>query len=487
MRFSGGHRRVTGQERIDRHGADRLRLIERLESRLLLSSGPSAPGVPHIKDIATDGANLIKWKRSIDNGGGKITYTLQYQQEGSSGWTDAGSTTTTSRSLTRTAVGDANPIQPDTVYLVQIVATDSLGRTSTSLPAKFTTEKSLTPATIISAYDLNRLYNKGYTGAGVTIGLVEQGTDPTLVSDVNTFDSEYNLPTANLTIYNQDGATSPLPTATTSEDEISLDAEWVHAIAPGANIVVIEGKTGEGSTATATQINSVAKCAEECVQLGASVVSMSLGFFESSFGTSGVGSEKSYDADFSAPGVTYVAAAGDYYGSIRWPSASPNTLAVGGTQLSVGPSGGDQNQIPWVDIGALDSSKGSGTGFGLSSGEPGRETPDVAYDADGYSFVSDGKSHGEGFGTSFGTPQWAALIAIADEGRLKHHLSPLASDLGAGNPDGLLAALDSAPASDFELNSAGNGTASAGYNLETGLGTPTAELILYLMKWKPTS
>jgi subtilase family serine protease len=231
----------------------------------------------------------------------------------------------------------------------------------------------------------------------------------------------------------------------------------------------------------------VAKCAQECVQLGASVVSISIGFYESSFGTSGVGSETSYDADFSAPGVTYVAAAGDYYGLIRWPSASPNTLAVGGTQLSVGPSGGDHNQIPWVDIGALDTTKGSGTGFGLSSSEPGRETPDVAYDADGYSFVSDGESHGEGYGTSFGTPQWAALIAIADEGRLKHHLAPLESDLGAGNSDGLQAALDSAPASDFQLNSAGNGMASAGYNLETGLGTPTAALIEYLMKWKPAS
>jgi subtilase family serine protease len=485
MRFSRRHRRVTSLKRIDRHGADRLRLIEPLEGRLLLSSGPSAPGVPHVEDIATDGANLIKWKRSVDHGGGKITYTLQYQQEGSSGWTDAGSTTTTSRSLTRTAAGDANPIQADTTYLVQIVATDSRGRTSTSLPAKFTTEKSLTPATVISAYDLNRLYNKGYTGGGETIGLVELGTDPTLVSDVNTFDSEYNLPTPNLTIYNQDGATSPLPTAQTSVDEISLDAEWVHAIAPGANIVVVEGKTGENSTAT--QINSVAKCAQECVQLGASVVSISIGFYESSFGTSGVGSETSYDADFSAPGVTYVAAAGDYYGLIRWPSASPNTLAVGGTQLSVGPSGGDHNQIPWVDIGALDTTKGSGTGFGLSSSEPGRETPDVAYDADGYSFVSDGESHGEGYGTSFGTPQWAALIAIADEGRLKHHLAPLESDLGAGNSDGLQAALDSAPASDFQLNSAGNGMASAGYNLETGLGTPTAALIEYLMKWKPAS
>src|SRR5580704_15357565 len=75
-------------------------------------------------------------------------------------------------------------------------------------------------------------------GTGQTIAIIDKYYDPNIQNDVNVFDNQFNLPAINLTI-------DKLPTATTTdptgswENEESLDVEWAHAIAPGANIVVI--------------------------------------------------------------------------------------------------------------------------------------------------------------------------------------------------------------------------------------------------------
>src|SRR5262249_19164618 len=90
------------------------------------------------------------------------------------------------------------------------------------------------------------------------------------------------------------------------------------------------------------------------------------------------------------------------------------------------------------------------------------------YDSFGYSgWVNVG-------GTSAGAPQWAALIAIADQGRALSGQSSL---------DGfsqVLPKLYQLPQSDFhDITSGNNGAYSAGsgYDLVTGPGTPYANLI----------
>ena len=80
--------------------------------------------------------------------------------------------------------------------------------------------------------------------------------------------------------------------------------EWgVHAIAPGARIILVEAN----SQALADLMAGVATAAQHP---GVSVVSMSWGFPE---GQSVFASdEATYDSVLSAPGVTFVASTGDY-------------------------------------------------------------------------------------------------------------------------------------------------------------------------------
>src|SRR5205823_1777036 len=76
-------------------------------------------------------------------------------------------------------------------------------------------------------------------------------------------------------------------------------------------------------------------------------------------------------------------------------------------------------------------------------------------------------------GTSFSTPAWAALIAVADQGRAL---------AGLGSLDGhtqTLPMLYQLPATDFhDVVSGNNGfAAGAGYDLVTGIGSPRANLV----------
>jgi hypothetical protein len=112
-----------------------------------------------------------------------------------------------------------------------------------------------------------------------------------------------------------------------------------------------------------------------------------------------------------------------------------------------------------------------------------RTIPDVAFDADPQTGVSVYDSYddvnGDGpwmktGGTSMAAPSWAALIAIADQGRV-----------AAGGPtlDGagqVLSALYALPSGDFhDVTTGGNDVFSAGpgYNESTGLGSPVAGLL----------
>ena len=115
-----------------------------------------------------------------------------------------------------------------------------------------------------------------------------------------------------------------------------------------------------------------------------------------------------------------------------------------------------------------------------------RASPDVAYDADprtGFP-VYDSFNNGTAApwsqfgGTSAGSPQWAALVAIADQGRV------LAGKAALDGPSQLLPMLYGLAAQDFHDVTAGtsfgqpNFTAGPGYDLVTGRGTPVANLVV---------
>ncbi len=366
----------------------------------------------------------------------------------------------------------------------------------------------LTPAQVMQAYGLNSAQLATPSGAtvtgdgtGETIALVEAYHDPTLTTDLATFDATYGLPSASVSVIDQAGNQTDDGWA----GEESLDVEWAHAIAPGANLVVVEA-----GSQSVTDMMAAVNTARNVP--GVVAVSMSWGFGE------GPG-ETSYDGEFTTPaghtGVTFIAASGDSgsQAGAEWPSASPNVVSVGGTSLNIDATGSYTSESVWY---------GSGGGYSQIEAEPSyqysvqttgmRSTPDVAFDADpntGVQVYSTAPSTGFGQwqtvgGTSLGAPAWAAIVAIADEGRALEGQSSLD---GASQT---LPALYALPSTDFHSVTAqaaapvGNGSfgwggfgggwggfrhgfglmssggsaattatgATSGANTSTGLGTP---------------
>ncbi len=111
------------------------------------------------------------------------------------------------------------------------------------------------------------------------------------------------------------------------------------------------------------------------------------------------------------------------------------------------------------------------------TGNARRTGPDVSYDATGYAVYTSVTVNGlTGWmttgGTSAGAPQWAGLLAIADQGRAL-----------AGEPSlsDAVSAVYGLPASDFhDVTGGGNGAVSAraGYDTITGRGSPYANRVV---------
>ena len=323
-----------------------------------------------------------------------------------------------------------------------------------------------TPSQVRQAYGFNKV---SYDGSGETIAIVDAYDDPKIQADLHAFDAAFGL--ADPTFTKAAPAGKPATANAGWAGETDLDVEWAHAIAPKAKILLVEALSSSDADLR-TAIDYARK------QPGVVVVSMSWGGSEFS-------SELGYDSTFTTPaghaGVAFVASAGDNGIGAQWPAVSPNVLAVGGTSLTVTANGTRINETGWSSGGGGLSRYEAEPSFQRSvQGSGKRSTPDVAYNADtntGF-YVYDGTPNQSGQtgwfsygGTSAGAPQWAALVALADQGRAAK---------GLGSLSNLPAAIYSLPRADFYDITAGNNgmRASAGYDLVTGLGSPQANLIV---------
>jgi subtilase family serine protease len=101
-----------------------------------------------------------------------------------------------------------------------------------------------TPKEVQTAYGLNGVYSKGWDGTGQTIVIVDAYGSDTIRKDANIFSSIYGLPEltgSNFKIYYPGGKVSCAASKNcgTWNTETSLDVEWAHAVAPGANIALV--------------------------------------------------------------------------------------------------------------------------------------------------------------------------------------------------------------------------------------------------------
>jgi subtilase family serine protease len=325
-------------------------------------------------------------------------------------------------------------------------------------------------------------------GSGQTIAIVDAYRELNIANDLAHFDSVYGLPDPPSF---QEAFPQGTPSGNTGwGEEIALDVEYAHAMAPGANILLVEAANNSMS-----DLYGAVDYARN--QPGVSVVSMSWASGEFS-------GETSYDSYFVTPsghnGVSFFAASGDSGGVHDYPAMSSNVVSVGGTNLFVDAGGNYSQETAWSSGGGGISSQENEPSYqnGVqSSGK--REGPDVSfmagpvnvYDTYGFSgFMSVS-------GTSVSTPMWAGIISVVDQ-----QLATWGYDTLNGRTQLLpalysLATLNNYPYydgqdfHDIQSGSAGGNQAGLGYDLATGLGSPVAnnlvgDLALFATRRIPT-
>ncbi len=382
------------------------------------------------------------------------------------------------------------------------------------------------------AYDMNPLYHQGLTGAGKTIVIVDSFGSPTIAQDLKVFDQAYGLPDPpSLRVITPDGPIPPFdgsPGSVMSNwgVETSLDVEYSHAMAPGANILLVETPVAE--TEGTVGFPQIVEAENYVINhhLG-DVISQSFGATEATFPNAGsiFGLRSAYwnalhhrvtvlgaSGDAGPTDQTTSPDAIDYY-PFRvnsWPSSDPLVTSVGGTHLQLDANGNrTAPDSVWNDgtelfnlFGPPYTPAAGGGGRSAVFSRPfyqdeeagivgdHRGTPDVSLSAavDGganvyWSFTGQGTPGWAIIGgTSEASPLFSGMVAVADQAA--HH------DLGLLNP--ALYAHGDGPGSGIVDITAGNNTvtfinpkgdpyagqhtvqgfqAVPGYDMASGLGT----------------
>jgi subtilase family serine protease len=334
------------------------------------------------------------------------------------------------------------------------------------------------PCYLDSAYNVAAAAAAHGGGAGQIVAIVDAYSDPNVVSNLASYRSYFGLSacpsgtvsstssTCTFEVVNQNGATSPLPSANASwGEEISLDVEMVSAICQNCQILLVEASSSS-MAALGTGVNSA-------VAMGANVVSNSYGGSEYS---SEVNDSQSY---FNHPGVAIVVASGDGGFGTEFPAASPFVTAVGGTSLTQSTDLGTRNgsETVWSDAGAGCSAYEPKPSWQHDPGCSSRMVADVSAVANPSTGVWVYDTYGTGFtwgafgGTSVAAPIISSMYALAGNSRS-----------GSGVPASSLYANQG---SLYPVTSGSDGTCPSatlyfcnaadsvnGYNGPSGLGTP---------------
>jgi subtilase family serine protease len=453
----------------------------------------------------------------------------------------------------------ALPVPHPTLDSYQLVSTGTTPPTAAQCIALGVT--CFSPQAIQSAYNVGPLYAHGWNGKGMTIAIVDSFGSDTMAHDLHVFDQAFGLqpmcgeegvtcaagmPTFSELALQGSPATKPNPNPGKQQDksawalEVALDVETSHAIAPGANILLVHTPTAE---TLGVQGFPLMMKAEDYVVKNhlANVISQSFASAEDAFGSSQSLQNLRYAyQDAQANNVTVLGSSGDGgtanaqkppvgqggslipFPTVEWPASDPLVTGVGGTYLCTDPfattsqprtkapipgvgakcgnafnPGGIFAEVAWTFSGggfshvfakpAYQNSLPAGSSFTGTT----RGVPDVAFQASSatgaliyLSLPPDGNGsnvNNTGWydigGTSLSCPQWAGLVAIADQinGGGLGLINPALYKIGA-NP-----ARYAADFFDVATNNTNQGDPSVpgfpsttGWDAVTGLGTPNA-------------
>jgi len=314
--------------------------------------------------------------------------------------------------------------------------------------------------------------------------------------------------------------------------EVALDTQWAHSMAPGANIILMSTNVAEtqGVQGLPQMMDAEQFLVDNHL---ADVVSQSFSTAEPDFhGAASLQNLRHAYISGQSAGVTFLSSSGDSgtannaktpiknpaaldVASVGWPASDPLVTAVGGTYLctdgatgttvdSSGPGGlcskfPGQRDVGWTGSGGgyssvfprpsyQDTLPAGSTPIGST-----RAVPDIAaqaapgtgalvYDTapgdNGGSNVNDGSWYVIG-GTSSSCPQWAGLVAIADQmaGHDLGLIQPKLYSLASG-PDYGTYFFDVTTGNNTESSTVPGYPATAGWDPVTGLGTPDAAKLL---------
>lgn len=396
------------------------------------------------------------------------------------------------------------------------------------------------PDQILNAYGFQQLHDQGVTGAGRTIVIIDAYGSDTIQSDLATQDAYFGLPPATLNIIYPDGPPDPTTPSNRGgwKGETTLDVLSAHAVAPAATIDLVVAKSNNDS-----DILSATKYVADH-NLG-DVVSQSYGEAEQCMGTDLLNQQQKLFQRMTAEGITLLASSGDqgaalptcdgngYFKAASTPATDPNVTAVGGTDLiTTPPTGVDSNGNPttvstagnpafevdpggqYVSESVWNQGVGRAEGSGISTvySRPDyqapvvkdthmREIPDISYSGSGAHSIliimsctaADTSACGAagtfvfGFsGTSCGSPQWAGLVALADQmaGGRVGMINKTLYKLGKGNTASSLFHDTTVGDNSVPFDSGTPGTpitgfsAAPGWDNATGWGSPIANTLV---------
>lgn len=354
--------------------------------------------------------------------------------------------------------------------------------------------RGLTPNALLTAYNATPLVQAGFTGKGQTIVFYEfDGYNQT---DLDDFAEMSGLPPLKpILVGGQPGE---------PHGEAVMDLEVAHAIAPDAQMVVVNARPTLEGGRTYERIAEMFDSVDR--QFPGAVWSLSIGWGCDALATAtDLKPVQSALARAHAHGTSAFDASGDTAGleckgGPNWSSppgpddvgldavaSLPGMTSVGGTTLSTDEKGEWQSEQAWFD-----SPLSQGTSGGVSKLFPrpvwqeqvfskrdpdfeSRLTPDVSAVADPFTGVRIRFDQEDlvGAGTSQAAPIWAALTALmnqyllANGGRALGDINPLLYRVAAGaNLPGFR---------DVSLGANAVDVATPGYDLVTGLGSPNVD------------
>ncbi len=410
-----------------------------------------------------------------------------------------------------------------------------IGRAQSSPPTTADCEKSYKvacyePAQIQQAYQLPALYASGVTGKGATIVIVDSYGSPTIRNDLSVFDQTFNLPAPPSFKVIQPAGPVPSYNPNNSDmvgwaGETTLDVEYAHTVAPGANLLLAETPVSETEGVHGFPQIVAAEKYVLAHHLGG-VISQSFSATEQTFpDQAAVQALRGAYQLAARDRVTVLTAAGDsgaadvgldqstYYlfPVTSWPDSDPLVTGVGGTQLHFNAQGRPTAPTVWNDTynqaanefaqgtagpDPLAGGGGKSIWFSRPSYQNGvkgvvgnqRGVPDISMSAacdgsvDTYgTFEGAPAGWSPACGTSEATPLFAGIVALADQvaGHSLGLINPALYQLAAAGAPGIVPVAAGSNTVSFTQGSQERTvrgfSAGRGYNLATGVGTVNAD------------